>query len=107
MGVLGTLLGLRYRAPALVPATVVAVAWGIAVGWTAHNTFGQVTLMAALLAAVLHTFYLLALSWRFPRYNRCKEPADSSRPQVAQVRCREARADRPVAKSSSDALECQ
>jgi hypothetical protein len=63
-GVLGALIGLRYRAPALMPATCVAAIWGIAVGWMAQRTVGHAALMAVLLPVVLHAAYLVALALR-------------------------------------------
>ena len=63
-GLLGALIGVRYRAPALVPATLVAVVWGLVAGWTAQHSFGQLALMAVALAVVLHVAYLVALALR-------------------------------------------
>lgn len=63
-GVLGALIGLRYRAPALIPATFVAVVWGVVAGWMAQHTVGQVVLVTMLLAVVLHAAYLVALALR-------------------------------------------
>ena len=61
---LGALIGLRYRAPALIPATFVAVVWGIAGGWMAQHSVGRVALMALVLTVVLDAAYLVALALR-------------------------------------------
>jgi hypothetical protein len=63
-GVLGALIGLRFRAPALIPASFVAVVWGVAGGWLAQRTVGQVILLVVLLAGMLHAGYLVALALR-------------------------------------------
>ncbi|HRO11898.1 hypothetical protein [Amaricoccus sp.] len=64
VGVLGALIGLRYRAPVLMPATLVALVWGVVAGWMAQGSVGQLALMAIVLAVVLHAAYLAALALR-------------------------------------------
>jgi hypothetical protein len=71
-GVLGALIGVRYRAPTLVPATFVAVVWGVVAGWMAQHTFGQLALMAVALAVVLHVAYLVALALRVLTGRSCR-----------------------------------
>jgi hypothetical protein len=64
VGVIGALIGLRYRAPALMPATLLAVVWAVVAGWITRHSAGQLVLMAVVLAAVLHAAYLAALALR-------------------------------------------
>ncbi len=61
---LGALIGRLYRAPALVPATLLAAVWGVAAGWRAQSGVAQAILAALLLAVVLHAAYLVALALR-------------------------------------------
>ena len=63
-GVLGILIGFRYRAPALVPATLSAAVWSVATGWAAQRTYGEIAAMAVLLAVFLNVAYLVALALR-------------------------------------------
>lgn len=61
-GLLGGVIGLRYRAPALVPATLFAAVWGGA-GWMVHDGPGGAA-MVAILPLVLHAGYVVALAIR-------------------------------------------
>ena len=63
-GVLGFLIGLRYRAAALVPATLAAGLWTVVTGWTAQRSGGEMAGMTVLLAVVLSVAYLIALALR-------------------------------------------
>lgn len=62
--VLGALIGRCYRAPALVPATLLALIWGVAASWRAQTSVAQAMLTTLLLAVVLHAAYLVALALR-------------------------------------------
>lgn len=62
--VFGALIGLRYRAPALIPASVIAVLWAIVAGRVRHDGLGQIVAVVIILAVVLHVAYLIALALR-------------------------------------------
>ena len=64
IGVLGGLIGLRYRAPALIPATIAAFLFGVAAGWVAQRAAGGAALTGLLFAAVLSAGYLAVLALR-------------------------------------------
>ena len=60
----GALVGTRYRAPALIPATLVAVIWAVATGYIAGLPSESIALLVALLVVVLQAAYLLTLALR-------------------------------------------
>ena len=61
-GLLGGVIGLRYRAPALVPATLFAAIWG-GTGWMVHDGVGRAA-MVAILPLLLHAGYVVAVAVR-------------------------------------------
>ena len=63
-GLLGGVIGLRYRAPALVPATLCALAWAVLAGWLAGNTATYLALGGIAVAVTLQVAYLAGLALR-------------------------------------------
>jgi hypothetical protein len=63
-GLLGGVIGLRYRAQALIPATLLAVLWGVVAGWMGQPSLGRAALGALMLPVVLHAAYLVGLALR-------------------------------------------
>jgi hypothetical protein len=63
-GLLGALIGLRYRAPALLPATAGAAVWAIVDGCHDGQPVGQVLLLGAVLTVALHFAYLGGIALR-------------------------------------------
>lgn len=63
-GLLGGLIGLRYRAPALVPATLCALAWAVVAGWLAGDTLAYLALGGIAVAVTLQIAYLAGLGLR-------------------------------------------
>jgi len=63
-GLLGGVIGLRYRAPALIPATLCALAWAALAGWLAGNTAAYLALVGIAVAVTLQVAYLAGLALR-------------------------------------------
>lgn len=55
---LGVLIGLRYRVPALVLGTCAAIAWGLIDGWLGQQSLGQVVVRVIVLAFILQAGFL-------------------------------------------------
>lgn len=75
-GLLGAVIGLRYRAPALVPATLLAALWGAA-GWLADDGPGRAA-MIAILPLLMNAGYVVALALR-TLAERCPWPSGALR----------------------------
>ncbi len=75
-GLLGAVVGLRYRAPALIPVTLLAAVWGAA-GWMVHDGPGRAA-MVAILPLVLNAGYLVAIALRTVA-ERCPCPPGAHR----------------------------
>lgn len=63
-GLLGGLIGLRYRAPALVPSTLCALAWAVVAGWLAGSSPTYLVLGVLAVTVTLQVAYLAGLALR-------------------------------------------
>jgi hypothetical protein len=63
-GILGAAVGFRWRAPALVPATLAAPVWAMIAGWLGGRSPGQTALLAVVCVVVLHVGFLGGLALR-------------------------------------------
>ena len=63
-GVAGALGGLLYRAPILVPATLLSVAFGATAGWLAGQSAAHIAVTTLVLIFALHLAYLAGLALR-------------------------------------------